>query len=77
MGYNEAPRIEKGKKLEYKGSKRRANARARPARREADRMDKQVLIKRIRKIFASSNNHYAGHAPATTKLFHELSSRGI
>lgn len=28
-----------------------------------------VLDKRIRKIFAFANNHYAGHAPATVKLF--------
>ena len=31
-----------------------------------------VEDKRIRKIFAFSNNHYAGHAPATVKLFMEL-----
>jgi len=28
--------------------------------------------KRIRKIFAFANNHYAGHAPATVKQFLEL-----
>lgn len=28
--------------------------------------------KRIRKIFAFANNHYAGHAPATVKQFWEL-----
>lgn len=31
-----------------------------------------VLDKRIRKIFAFANNHYAGHAPATVKLFMDL-----
>lgn len=31
-----------------------------------------VLDKRIRKIFAFANNHYAGHAPATVKQFWEL-----
>ena len=31
-----------------------------------------VEDKRIRKIFAFANNHYAGHAPATVKQFWEL-----
>ena len=31
-----------------------------------------VEDKRVRKIFASSNNHYAGHPPATVKQFWEL-----
>jgi uncharacterized protein YecE (DUF72 family) len=31
-----------------------------------------VEDKRIRKIFAFANNHYAGHAPATVKLFMDL-----
>jgi len=31
-----------------------------------------VLDKRIRKIFAFADNHYAGHAPATVKQFWEL-----
>jgi uncharacterized protein YecE (DUF72 family) len=31
-----------------------------------------VEDKRIRKIFAFANNHYAGHAPATVKQFFEL-----
>lgn len=31
-----------------------------------------VEDKRIRKIFAFANNHYAGHAPATVKLFTDL-----
>ena len=31
-----------------------------------------VEDKRIRKIFAFANNHYAGHAPTTAKPFMEL-----
>ncbi len=31
-----------------------------------------VEDKRIRKIFAFANNHYAGHGPATVKLFWDL-----
>jgi uncharacterized protein YecE (DUF72 family) len=31
-----------------------------------------VLNKKIRKIFAFSNNHYAGHGPATVKQFLDL-----
>jgi uncharacterized protein YecE (DUF72 family) len=31
-----------------------------------------VEDKRIRKIFAFANNHYAGHAPSTVKLFQDL-----
>jgi uncharacterized protein YecE (DUF72 family) len=31
-----------------------------------------VLNKKIRKIFAFSNNHYAGHGPATAKMFWDL-----
>ena len=31
-----------------------------------------VEDKRIRKIFAFANNHYAGHAPDTLKLFRDL-----
>jgi len=31
-----------------------------------------VLNKRLRKIFAFANNHYAGHGPATVKQFWEL-----
>jgi hypothetical protein len=34
-----------------------------------------VEDKRIRKIFAFANNHYAGHAPATVKQFWELWNR--
>ena len=35
-----------------------------------------VEDKRIRKIFAFSNNDYAGHAPATVKQFFELWDKG-
>ena len=31
-----------------------------------------VLNKNLRKIFAFANNHYAGHAPTTVKLFEKL-----
>ena len=31
-----------------------------------------VLDKRLRKIVAYANNHYAGHGPATVKLFMDL-----
>jgi len=31
-----------------------------------------VLNKKIRKVFAFSNNHYGGHAPATVKQFWDL-----
>jgi uncharacterized protein YecE (DUF72 family) len=31
-----------------------------------------VLNKNLRKIFAFANNHYAGHAPSTVKLFEKL-----
>jgi uncharacterized protein YecE (DUF72 family) len=31
-----------------------------------------VLEKKLRKIFAFANNHYAGHAPTTVKLFWDL-----
>ena len=34
-----------------------------------------VQDKRIRKIFAFANNHYAGHAPATVQQFWELWNR--
>jgi uncharacterized protein YecE (DUF72 family) len=34
-----------------------------------------VLNKKIRKIFAFSNNHYAGHGPATVKQFYDLWER--
>jgi uncharacterized protein YecE (DUF72 family) len=35
-------------------------------------LNRLVLDKRIRKLFAFANNHYAGHGPATVKLFWEL-----
>jgi len=38
----------------------------------AEVMRRLVLDKRIRKVFAFANNHYAGHGPATVKLFWEL-----
>jgi len=31
-----------------------------------------VLNKKIRRLFAFANNHYAGHGPATVKMFWEL-----
>jgi uncharacterized protein YecE (DUF72 family) len=31
-----------------------------------------INTKQIRKLFAFANNHYAGHAPATVKLFQDL-----
>jgi uncharacterized protein YecE (DUF72 family) len=31
-----------------------------------------VLNKKIRKLFAFANNHYAGHGPATVKMFWDL-----
>jgi hypothetical protein len=31
-----------------------------------------VMNKKLRKLFAFANNHYAGHGPATVKLFMEL-----
>jgi len=34
-----------------------------------------VMDKRIRKILAYANNHYAGHGPSTVKLFWELWSK--
>jgi uncharacterized protein YecE (DUF72 family) len=35
-----------------------------------------VSNKKVLKIFAFANNHYAGHAPATVKLFRELYGKG-
>jgi uncharacterized protein YecE (DUF72 family) len=35
-------------------------------------LKQMVNDKRIRKLFAYANNHYAGHGPATVKLFTEL-----
>ena len=31
-----------------------------------------IFNKKIRKVFAFANNHYAGHGPATVKMFWEL-----
>ena len=38
----------------------------------ADLLMRLVLDKRLRKIIAYANNHYAGHGPATVKLFMDL-----
>jgi uncharacterized protein YecE (DUF72 family) len=35
-------------------------------------LQKLVLDKKLRKIVAYANNHYAGHGPATVKLFGSL-----
>jgi len=40
-----------------------------------DVLKELVLKKKIRKIFAFANNHYAGHGPATAKLFWDLWNR--
>lgn len=37
-----------------------------------DALKQMVNDKRIRKLFAFANNHYAGHGPATVKLFMDL-----
>ncbi|HKV61881.1 MAG TPA: DUF72 domain-containing protein [Candidatus Acidoferrum sp.] len=37
-----------------------------------DLLKAMVNDKRIRKLFAFANNHYAGHGPATVRLFREL-----
>jgi uncharacterized protein YecE (DUF72 family) len=37
-----------------------------------DLLKVMVNDKRIRKLFAFANNHYAGHGPGTVKLFQEL-----
>jgi uncharacterized protein YecE (DUF72 family) len=37
-----------------------------------DLLQKMVNDKRIRKLFAYANNHYAGHGPGTLKLFTDL-----
>jgi hypothetical protein len=44
-------------------------------RRWVDLLRRLVTDKRIRKIVAYANNHYAGHGPATVKLFWDLWSR--
>ena len=35
-------------------------------------LQRVVNDKRIRKIFAYANNHYAGHAPDTVRMFEKL-----
>jgi uncharacterized protein YecE (DUF72 family) len=37
-----------------------------------DVLNELVLNKKIRKLFAFSNNHYSGFAPATVKMFWDL-----
>jgi uncharacterized protein YecE (DUF72 family) len=37
-----------------------------------DLLKRMVNDKKIRKLFAYANNHYAGHGPATVKLFMDL-----
>ena len=37
-----------------------------------DLLREMVMNKKLRKLFAFANNHYAGHGPATVKLFMEL-----
>jgi len=40
-----------------------------------DLLKRMVNDKKIRKLFAYANNHYAGHGPATVKLFADLWDR--
>ena len=35
-------------------------------------LNEMVLNKELREIFAFANNHYAGHGPATVRLFYDL-----
>jgi uncharacterized protein YecE (DUF72 family) len=44
-------------------------------RRWVDLLRRLVTDKRIRKILAYANNHYAGHGPSTVKLFWDLWTR--
>ena len=37
-----------------------------------DLLRDMVMNKKLRKLFAFANNHYAGHGPATVKLFMDL-----
>jgi uncharacterized protein YecE (DUF72 family) len=37
-----------------------------------DVLKELVLNKKLRKLFAFANNHYAGHGPATVKMFRDL-----
>ena len=41
-------------------------------RRWVDLLNQMVLNKQLRTIFAFANNHYAGHAPDTVRLFERL-----
>ena len=41
-------------------------------RRWVDFLNQMVLNKDVRKIFAFANNHYAGYAPGTVRLFENL-----
>jgi len=40
-----------------------------------DLLREMVMNKKLRKLFAFANNHYAGHGPATAKLFMDLWNR--
>ncbi len=40
-----------------------------------DLLREMVMNKKLRKLFAFANNHYAGHGPATVKLFWDLWTR--
>ena len=40
-------------------------------------LQRVVNDKRIRKIFAFANNHYAGHAPTTVNQFFEIWQKGV
>ena len=37
-----------------------------------DLLREMVMNKKLRKLFAFANNHFAGHGPATVKLFWDL-----
>jgi uncharacterized protein YecE (DUF72 family) len=37
-----------------------------------DLLREMVMNKKLRKLFAFANNHYAGHGPATVKMFCDL-----
>ena len=41
-------------------------------KRWVDVLKELVLNKKIRQVFAFANNHYAGHGPATVKMFWDL-----
>lgn len=40
-----------------------------------DLLKEMVMNKKLRKLFAFANNHYAGHGPGTVKLFMDLWNR--